>query len=414
MKHLSKLLVLLLIVSIFAVGCGNNQSSNGNTNSSSNEAAPSEDAIKIGVLAPTTGFMSTHGEAIKLGAQLAEEMINEQGGINGKTVKMIIEDDKSDPAVAAEKAKQLINKDKVDFLIGTGSSAETLAVIPVAEKSQVPFIYSLDGECKTCGLEDPNSKAKYIFASGPTPQMLLESFLPSMMEKFGKRVYFVGSDYVFPHFMNDIAENIVKENGGEVIGSEYAPSDTTDYSAIINRINKEKPDVLFLTLPGTAGVTFVKQARQFGIFENMVVTGSATFDTEAYSAIGQISEGVYVVNRYSDLLDNPENKAFVEAYKAKYDPQYPIGPTASSGTYGVVLAIKAAVEKAGSTEADQVVAALEGLKLNLPQGEVEIDKDNHVFNQHIYMMQIKDNDYQIVEDLGMTKHPEFEDCSVGQ
>jgi urea transport system substrate-binding protein len=405
MKKLSKLMIVFLALAVFLVGCGGNESV------TSDEK---EDVIKVGVLAPTTGFMSTHGEAIKLGAELAEELINKEGGIAGKKLKVIIEDDKSDPSVASEKAKQLINKDKVDFLIGTGSSAETLAVIPVAEKSKVPFIYSLDGECKTCSLDDKSKKAKYIFASGPTPQMLLEKFLPAMMDKFGKNVYFVGSDYVFPHFMNDIAEGIVKEKGGKVVGSEYAPSETTDYSQIINRIKDADPDVLFLTLPGTAGVTFVKQARQFGIFEKMAVTGSATFDTEAYSAIGQISEGVYVVNRYTDLIDNEENKQFVAAYKEKYDPKYPIGPTAASGTYGSILALKSAVEKAGSTDADKVVAALEGLTLNLPQGEVEIDAENHVFNQHIYMMQIKDNNYQLVEDLGLTEHPGFEDCSVGQ
>ncbi|WP_019121164.1 substrate-binding protein [Brevibacillus massiliensis] len=416
MKKISRFLPAILAVSLVFSGCGAKQSDSTQSKetSSGDQAAQSADTIKIGVLAPTTGFMSTHGEVIKLSAELAEELINNDGGIAGKKVKMIIEDDKSDPSVATEKAKQLINKDKVNFLIGTGSSAETLAVVPVAEQSKVPFIYSLDGECKTCSLSDKNQKSKYIFASGPTPQMLLDKFLPSMMNKFGKKVYFVGADYVFPHFMNDIAEKIVKDNGGEVVGSEYAPTDTTDYSPIINRVKKADPDILFLTLPGTSGVTFVKQARQFGIFEKMAVTGSATFDTEAYSAIGQISDSVYVVNRYTDLLDNSENKKFVEAYKAKYNPKYPIGPTASSGTYGVVMAIKAAVEKAGSTDPDKVVVALEGLKLNLPQGEVEIDKENHVFNQHIYMMQIKDNDYQLVEDLGITKHPGFEGCSVGQ
>jgi urea transport system substrate-binding protein len=405
---MKKIILMLSAFLLFLGAC-----SGGAENSSSNENS-GEDTFKIGVLAPTTGFMSTHGKAIKLSSELAAEIINKEGGILGKNVEVIIEDDKSDPSVATEKAKQLINKSKVDILIGTGSSAETLAVIPVAEKNKTPFIYSLDGEVKTCNIDDQNGKSKYIFASGPTPQMLLQKFLPSMMDEFGKNVFFVGSDYVFPHFMNDIAEGIVKENGGKVVGSEYAPSETTDYSSIINQVKKANPDILFLTLPGTAGVTFTKQARQFGIFDKMVVTGSATFDTEAYSAIGQISEGVYVVNRYSELLDNPENKKFLEAYKEKYNPDYPIGPTAAAGTYGVIRAIKVAVEKAGTTDSDKVVEALEGLKLSLPQGEVEVDAENHVFNQPIYMMQIKDNNYQIIKDLGVTEHPGFEGCSVGQ
>ncbi|AJY75616.1 substrate-binding protein [Paenibacillus beijingensis] len=409
----STFIMAILIVLIMG-GCGGQQQNAPTANSGAAKSVGSVDVIKIGVLAPTTGFMSTHGEAIKMGALITEEMINKEGGIMGKPVKMVIEDDKSDPAVAAEKAKQLINKDKVQFLIGTGSSAETLAVVPVAEESKIPFIYSLDGECKTCSLNNKQEKAKYIFASGPTPEMLLDKFLPEMMNKFGKKVFFVGADYVFPHFMNDIAEKIVIEKGGEVVGSDYAPTDTTDYSPIINRIKKAEPDILFLTLPGTTGVTFVKQARQFGIFEKMAVTGSATFDTESYSAIGKISEGVYVVNRYSGLLENEANTNFIKAFKDKFNPKYPIGPTASSGTYGAVMALKAAVEKAGKTDADAVVAALEGLKLNLPQGEVEIDKENHIFKQHVYMMQINNGDYQIVQDLGMSNHPGFIGCSIEQ
>ena len=371
------------------------------------------DTVKIGVLAPVTGFMAGHGQGIRDGAKLAAEEINEDGGIDGKQVELLIEDGKSDPAVNTEKAKQLIGRSGAQFLIGTGSSAETLAAIPVATQYKVPFIYSLDGELKTCKPGDPNAVNPYVFASGPTPEMLLGSFLPEMMNEFGKEVYFVGSDYVFPRSLNAVATKIVEDNGGTVLGDSYLPTDTTDYSPEIRKILDAEPDMLFLTLPGSAGITFVKQARQFGVFDEMTVTGSATFDTEAYSAIGKLSEGVYVVNRYSELLDNQKNQAFVEAYRAAYpDFDAPIGPTASSGTYGVVYALKAAIEKAGSTEGDQVAKALEGLELDLPQGHVQIDPENHMFNQPLYQMQIAEGNYQIKKNLGQQQHPGFEGCSV--
>lgn len=409
MKNRMGWIVIFMIIVVALAGCGGN----GTTESSDKSESSKEDVLKIGVLAPVTGVMSTHGNGIKMGAQLAEELINKDGGINGRKVKIILEDTKTDPATAAEKAKKLIEKDKVEFLTGTGTSAETLAVIPVVDHNQIPFIHSIEGEAKTCSLEDSTKLSKYVFGSGPTPQMMLKTFMPKMFDKFGKKVYFLGSDYVYPRFMNGIAESITTDNGGEVLGSEFVPSESTDYSAVINRILEAKPDILFVTVPGTDGITFLKQARQFGIFDKMIITGQATFDAEGFSGMGQDAEGVYVVNRYSELIDSPANKAFVEAYQAKYDQKYPIGPTASSGTYGVLMAYKAAVEKAGTTEADQVVAALEGLKLTLPQGDIEIDPLNHIFNQNVYLMQIKDNNYQIIENLGVQKHIGFEGCSVG-
>lgn len=415
MKQIFKFIVPFTILLIL-LGCNSNTtntSTGANTDTSSNERnASNEDTIKIGVLAPITGFMSTHGEELKRGAELSEKLINESGGIDGRKIEVIIEDTQSDPSINAEKARQLINQANVDFLIGTASSAETLAVVPIAEENGVPFIYSIDGELRTCAPGDKNSKATYVFGAGPTPQMLLTEFLPSMMEEFGDKVFFVGSDYVYPRFLNNIAEEIVEENGGTILGSEYAPSETTDYSAIITRVLDAEPDILFLTLPGTAGTTFVTQARQYGVFEQMTVTGSATFDTEAYSAIGSISEGVYVVNRYSELLENELNERFVNAYIEEYNPDYPIGPTASSGAYGVILTIKEAVEKAGTTDADAFVDAMQGLEVELPQGKIKVDPENHMFQQPIYIMQIMDDNYQIIEDLGMIAHPGLEDCSV--
>jgi ABC-type branched-subunit amino acid transport system substrate-binding protein len=394
--------VLTLLV-VAAAGCGGSESSGGSD----------EGPLKIGVLAPVTGFMAGHGIGIRDGAKLAAEEINAAGGILGRQVELVIEDGKSDPAVNTEKAKQLIGRNGVDVLMGTGSSAETLAAITVATQNKVPFIYSIDGEVKTCAPGDSASVNPYAFASGPTPEMLLASFLPAMMKEHGKRIYFVGSDYVFPRSLNAVATAITRDNGGTVLADSYLPTETTDYSPEIRKVLAAKPDILFLALPGSAGITFVKQARQFGVFEQMTVTGSATFDTEAYGAIGELSTGVLVVNRYSELLENDANAKFVEAFRAAY-PSFddPIGPTAAAGAYGTVYAFKEAIEKAGSTDGDAIVEALEGLTLDLPQGEVTINAENHVFDQPLYVMEIRDGNYQVVQELGTQQHPDFVGCSV--
>jgi urea transport system substrate-binding protein len=373
----------------------------------------SEDEVVIGVLAPVTGFMSTHGTAIRDSAKLAAEEINANGGMGGKDVKLVFADGASDPATNTQRARELVGRDGAQFLIGTGSSAETLAVVPVASENKVPFIYSLDGEIKTCLPGDPTKVNPYVFASGPTPEMLLESFLPNVMEQSGNSVYFLGSDYVFPRSLTAVAKRIVEENDGTIVEEKYTPTDSTDYSAEISAILKAKPEILFLTLPGADGVTFVRQARQAGVFENMLVTGSATFDTENYSGFGKEADGVIVVNRYSELLETPENEPYVSAYKKAYpDQTNPLGPTGAAGSYGSLLTLDAAVEEAGSTDAEDVIEALEGLSVDLPQGTVTVNPDNHMFDQPLYQMKIENDNYTVLEDLGVASHPGFDGCSV--
>lgn len=373
----------------------------------------SDGEIVVGVLAPITGFMSTHGTTIRDSAKLAADELNADGGVNGKKVKLVIADGASDPATNTQRARQLIGRDGAQFLIGTGSSAETLAAVTVATESKIPFVYSLDGEIKTCKPGDPARVNPYVFASGPTPEMLLGSFLPNVMKQSGKKVYFLGSDYVFPRSLTTVAKSIVKDNGGTVVDEKYTPTDTTDYSAEIRSILKAKPEVLFLTLPGADGITFVRQARQAGIFDKMVVTGSATFDTENYSGFGKEADGVLAVNRYSELLDNPENKKYTAEHEKAYPNQKnPLGPTGAAGSYGAIKMLAAAIEKAGSTNGDKVAKAMEGLTLDLPQGTVTVDAANHMFDQPLYQMKIENDNYTVEEDLGVAKHPGFEGCSV--
>jgi ABC-type branched-subunit amino acid transport system substrate-binding protein len=375
--------------------------------------ASSDDEVVVGVLAPVTGFMSTHGTTIRDSIKIAADEINKSGGIDGKKIKLVIADGASDPATNTQRARQLIGRDGAKFLIGTGSSAETLAAVTVATESKIPFIYSLDGEIKTCKPGDPTKVNPYVFSSGPTPQMLLGSFLPNVMKQSGKKVYFFGSDYVFPRSLTKVARGIVEDNGGTVLGEKYTPTDTTDYSAEIRAILKAKPEVLFLTLPGADGITFVRQARQAGVFDKMVVTGSATFDTENYSGFGKEADGVLAVNRYSELLDNPANKKYVAEYKKAYpNHKNPLGPTGAAGSYGALKVLAAAIDKAGTLDGAKVSKALEGLSIDLPQGTVTVDPQNHMFDQPLYQMKIENDNYTVKQQLGVAKHPRFEGCSV--
>jgi urea transport system substrate-binding protein len=367
--------------------------------------------IKIGLSAPLSGVLTDYGVRLEKGTKLAVDLINDKGGILGREVDLIVEDDKTDPATASLKAKKMVFNDKVDFLMGTIASSTTLAVINAIKGTKVPYFWVVEGEDKNCVGGQKDKTRKYVFGVGPTPEQKFEHFVPHMTKNFGKTFYFVGSDYVFPHFVINIGKGYLEKHGGRTVGEEYGPLGTTEWSAVVTRIERVKPDVLFSVVVGNDGVAFVKQAMNFGLKEKMVITGFPSFAPATYSGIADYAEGIYTPEVYSELLGHPENREFVKQYKAKWSPKWPVSAIASEG-YSTVQFIKAGAEKAGTTDPDKFVKAIEGMSLMTPQGELRINAENHTTDQHIYLTRIEKGQYKIVQDFGLIIHPDHSGCSA--
>lgn len=371
----------------------------------------SDKPIKIGLSAPLSGVLTDYGVRLEKGTRLAVDLINEKGGILGRKVDLIVEDDKTDPATASLKAKKMVFNDKVDFLMGTIASSTTLAVINAIKDTKVPYFWVVEGEDKNCVGGQKDKTRKYVFGIGPTPEQKFEHFVPYMIKNFGKTFYFVGSDYVFPHFVIDIGKGFLQKHGGKTVGEEYGPLGTTEWAAVITKIESAKPDVLFSVVVGNDGVAFVKQAMSFGLKEKMKITGFPSFAPETYSGIADFADGIYTPEVYSELLDNPENKEFVKKYRARWNEKWPVSTIDSAG-YSTVQFIKAGVEKAKTIDPDKFVKAIEGLSLMTPQGQLRINPQNHTTDQHIYLLRIEKHQYKIIQDFGLTTHPDHSGCSA--
>lgn len=396
-------LAILLIAAVSLAGCEQNKNVK---------------SFTIGVLADKTGVMSGHGSSIEKGAKVAEQVLNANGGVLGMHVKLIILDAQSDPTTTADRTKELVEKDSVNVIIGTGTSASTLAAIGPATKAGVPFIYSLDGECKTCAMGKPTQASGVIWGSGFTERMIVKPYLSYLASKFKKpnspfKIYLIGGDYVYPRTTNAYAGQVAQQMGFEIVGEEYSDMATKDYTQVIRRIIRANPDLLIVTNPGAAGVNFMRQAIPLGLNKLVTIGGFATFDQEAVEAMGKASEGVFVINRYSKFLDNAENKIFLAAYRKLYPYDHLLpGPTSAAGAYGSILVAAKAFNSAGNLSKAGFTAAMKKLEINLPQGPIRVNPTNNIFDQHIYIMQIKDQQYQVVEDIGMQTQPGFEGCSV--
>jgi urea transport system substrate-binding protein len=376
------------------------------------------DVLKVGILAPRTGVMASHGASIDMGVRVAQKVLNDRGGVLGKKVEIVSLDTQSDPSVAVERARELIERYRVQLVIGTGLSSETLAVIPITTKAGVPFIYSMDGECKTCAVGRPDQVENLVWGAGFTERMAVPPFLAYLVdkvlpEKRNSTVFFLGGDYVYPRATNAYARQVTESMGLKTVGDEYVDLNTRDYAPVIRRIAASGAGLLLVTHPGDAAVAFMRQARQFELDKKLVISGFATFAQEAIMSMGDAAEGVYYTNRYSDTLENAENATFVRTFASMFaDQPFLPGPSVAAGGYGPLMVAAAAFQKAGTFEASAFGAAMKGLEVSLPQGDVRVNPDNNIFDQHMYLLRIEHQKYRVLADLGRRTHPKLDGCSV--
>lgn len=360
----------ILVGSLVLTGCSSSGTSS--PGGSSSGSSTSGDTIKVGVLHSLSGTMSISETSVKDAELLAIEEINAAGGVLGKKLEPIVEDGASDWPTFAEKAKKLLQKDKVAVIFGGWTSASRKAMLPVVEENNGLLFYPVQYE----GLEaSPN-----IFYTGAAPNQQIVPAVSWLLKNKGKKFYLLGSDYVFPRTANKIIKAQLAAEGGEVVGEEYTPLGHTDYSTIISKIKQAKPDVIFNTLNGDSNVAFFKQLKDAGIAAKDTTVMSVSVAEEEIRGIGtDVLAGHLASWNYYQSTDTPKNKEFVQKYKQKYGTDRVTDDPIEAGYFGVYLWAEA-VKKAGGTAVDKVKEAAKGIQFDAPEGVVKIDGDN----QHTY------------------------------
>ncbi len=332
--------------------------------------------VTVGQLHSATGTMAISETGSIQAERLAIEQINAMGGVLGRQIKVIQEDGASDWPTFAEKARKLLVSDKVATVFGCWTSASRKAVLPVFEKENGLLYYPTFYE----GLEQSKN---VIYTGQEATQQILAGLDWVNRETGAKSFYLIGSDYIWPRTSNKIArkhiENVLK---GQVVGEDYYPLGHTQFGSLINKIKLRKPDVIYAIVVGGSNVSFYKQLKAAGVTadKQTLLTISVTED-ELLGIGGENAEGFYSCMKYFQSLDNPNNKKFVEAFKAKYGEKSVIGDVTQAAYLGPWL-WKMAVEKAGSFDVDKVVAASPDLEFKeAPEGYVKIDPNHHLWSK---------------------------------
>ena len=348
-------------------------------------------AIRIGVVTPLTGTYAPIGQQVKWGLDLATREINAAGGIMGRQVELLYEDEEANPAVATQKAEKLFQVSKVDFLTGTVNSGSTLAVGQVAERNgrliatTVSFSDAITGPQCSPNVFRVNAKA------GQQSAALAEWIAK---EKPNASIFFLGPDYEMGRSTVAAFKAAAEAKGAKTVGEVFAPLGNKDYSPFFGQMRAARPQVLYTSTAGNDTVRLFTQMSEFGLNKGLQIVGaSGSVTSQNIDAMGKAAEGFVTGVGYSPEIDSPENRKFLAAFRAawKNDPDL-----YGADSYGLLYFYKAAVEKAKSTDTDKLRAAMRGLQWDTPQGRKTMRAGDHQAIQDMYAVRVSAGKFRIV------------------
>jgi branched-chain amino acid transport system substrate-binding protein len=261
--------------------------------------------------------------------------------------------------------------------MGGITSASREAIRPIVDRSKTLYFYNNLYEGGVCD--------KNVFNTGPVPSQQLAPLIPYATKNFGKKVYIVAADYNFGHISADWAKKYAKQAGAKVVGTDFVPLESSDFSAVINNLQAAKPDVVVSLLVGGNHTAFYRQFASTGLNKSMKIVSTTFGDGSEHIVLApKESKGITVAFPYFQELKTPENTAFLRTWHAKYGQDYPYVPNSAVTVWNGWHLWDAAVKKAGSLDRDKVVAALEsGLSIDSPSGKVTMNPGSHHVTQNV-------------------------------
>ena len=335
------------------------------------------DTIKIGGVFSLTGVTAITEESMTNCAQLAVDQINDAGGVNGKKLEYIVKDYASDADTAVKVTRELIMQDEVSAIVGPYMSSARVAMEPVVEEKDIPLIYPTYYEGET-----PND---HVIYTGAVPNQQGDYFVPWLYENVSKNFYLIGTDTTYASAINKQAEAAVTKLGGNVVGNELVPSDTTQFTDIISKIQNTCGDdgcVIYANLNGDSGTAFYTQFAAAGLSDKYTIA-SFIMDESFSTALGDAAVGTYASANYFNSISSDKNTEFLKAYSDKYGAEKAKAVTAvGEATYDAVQMLAESLEKCGDDiSTESILSNFSGLTYDAPQGEIKEDPDTH----HIYL-----------------------------
>lgn len=336
---------------------------------------PKEKVIKIGMVSPLTGDVKTFGESTRNGFTLAIEEANANGGIIGDSIKMYIADDRNDPTEARNAGSKLINQDGVKLIIGSVSSKCSIPLSEICQAADAVMITPTSTNPKVT-VNDDNSRKDYIFRACFIDlfqgRVAAKFAIDSLKAKTAAILYDVGNDYVkgLAEFFRDSYQKL----GGKIITYESYTKDDADFSALLTKVKRDNPDILYVPDYYNKVGLIAKQARQLGI--KAVMMGGDGWDSpDMLKIAGDAIVGGYFTNHYSPDDPRPEVQNWVKKYETKYGSKPDALATLAYDATNLMLE---AIKIAKTSNPPEVRNALQNIKdINSISGNISYDADGN-------------------------------------
>lgn len=366
----------LALVSLALAGCGG-QVENGT--SAGETKQKTQEPIKIGVVTAISGTYGVIGKEVLEGASFAADEVNAKGGILGRQVEIVAEDDEAKPDVGIRKVEKLATKDDVKFFIGTVSSAVGLAISAKMPELNAIYVSTVNKTPKLTG-EMWNRNTFRSNHNDNEDMMMISKWLSTRKDL--KEWYLVGADYEWGHSSVNSFKALAQANGAKFSGEVFIPLGTQDMSAQVAQVKGAKPQAVWTAVSGGDAINFIKQAKAFGLTEMTEIIGHNLIIDSAVKAAGENALGLMGNSNYHYSINTSENRDFVSAFEKKYGKK----PTNYQGeTYTGMLMIFNAISKAGTKDVEKVILAMEGLEFSSPYGLVKVRKEDHQLQTPNYL-----------------------------
>ncbi len=351
--------------------------------------------IKIGLLEDVSGDLAMFGIPKLHGSQLAVDEVNAGGGVLGRPLKLMHLDPQGDNARYQEFARRLLQKEKVDVLIGGITSASREAIRPIVDRQDALYFYTNQYEGGVCDAA--------MISVGAVPEQQLSTLIPWMVQKFGKKVYTVAADYNFGHLSAEWGRTILKPLGGEIVGEEFIPLGVSQFGQTIENIQRAKPDWLYMLNVGAAQNSFFEQAEAANLNLPMGSPIKIMLGFEHKLFPAPALNRMYAAANWFEELDTPEANDFKKRWRAKFPHEIYINDMG----YNAYVAIKMyqmLADRAKSLKKDDIrkVIAQGNAGIDAPEGHIVIDPKSQHTSHHMRLLGVDEhNTVHVIKDFGI-------------
>ncbi|MBF0615094.1 MAG: EAL domain-containing protein [Magnetococcales bacterium] len=367
-----------------------------------NARTSSSSPVFLGLMPPLTGLVSLYGSEITWAARIACEEINELGGVLGRPLQLIIEDDGSLPQTAVPAALRLVDEHGCAAIIGNLLSNSRIAVANhVADVKRIPYL--------NFSFYEGSISSRYFFHFAALPNQQIDLMIPWMARKFGIKMFFAGNNYEWPRGSIDAAKQALSKIEGDLVGEEYLPIGAShgDIDDLLNKVARSGANVFVPYFAGTDQITLLTRFSEKGLKKRMAVVMGHYDEVMVAHLAPEVRDEFYSSNSYFMSVDTSENRSYLSrlAQLPDVDGIWPNGRGAltnfGEGTYLCVKAFAKAANAAGTLEAEALVTALEQTRITGPQGEVIMDPLTHHARINSYLARCdRDGVFHIMETFG--------------